>query len=219
MVYYVCMMKSTLSIISGISSFVLKNVEGQENIPATGGFLFAANHTNHFDPAALFAASYPKTLREIHFLAKHNLMLWKILGDWGAKKLYAIRINPEHKEKSLDQALEVLISGHIIGIYPEGKCNTQHHLIQGRSGAALLARWTGLPVIPVGISGGPPARRGLGLASDILFRFPHSVTVRFGKPLVFDKPDKKYLPQEMLDSTTREIMKAVGDLCGKPYPH
>jgi len=217
MVYYNYMMKPALPIIARISSFVLKKVEGQEFIPASGGFIFAANHTNHLDPAALFAASYPRTLREIHFLAKYDLFLWKVLGDWGAKKLHAIRINPEHKEKSLDQALEFLNWGNIIGIYPEGKCNTESQLIQGRSGTALLARWTGLPVIPVGISGGPPARRGLGLAYDILLRFPRSVTVRFGKPLVFEKPDKKYLPQEMLDSTTRDIMKAVGDLCGKPY--
>ncbi len=211
-------MSPILSLAANIGKFVLRDVEGKEHIPSNGAFLFAANHTNHIDPLALFGAAYPAIRREVHFLAKYDLLLWKILGDRGAKRLHAIRINPEHKEKSLDEALKVLEAGNIIGIYPEGKCNTAPDLIQGKSGVARLARWTGLPVVPVGIFGGPPARRGIGLIGDILFRFPHAVTVRFGKPLFFRKHSEKYLPQDMLDSTTRDIMGAVGDLCGKRYP-
>ena len=50
-------------------------------------------------------------------------------------------------------ALQILAEGGIVGIFPEGHRSIEGHLQAGRPGALVLARRSGAPIVPVGISG------------------------------------------------------------------
>src|SRR5579863_3649529 len=52
-------------------------VGGGEHVPATGGFVVAANHTSNLDPWPLGMALWPRSL---HFMAKHEL--WRPPLKW-----------------------------------------------------------------------------------------------------------------------------------------
>ena len=51
------------------------------------------------------------------------------------------------------KAKKALQSGYSVIIFPEGKIRTDGELNEFKSGFAFLARYTGVPVIPIGISG------------------------------------------------------------------
>lgn len=76
-----------------------------------------------------------------------------------------------------DRALAALAGGTSIGIYPEGRRNTDPwRLAPARRGAAILALRSGVPLIPVGITF--PARERLG-------RVPRlgKMILRIGEPV------------------------------------
>jgi len=195
----------------------IKHVEGLENIPRSGGFIIAANHNNHLDSFLLSAVTFPQVRRTVKFLTRDDLLLWKLIGRWGARELNVILIDRNDKARSLKLAHEQLQQGNIIGNYPEGQCNNLPKLLKAKSGTARLALSTGLPVIPVGLSGGPPANTGFRLFLDLFTAFPNSTTIKFGVPIKFDPYADPQIPQEIIDSANYKIMTALSDLSGKSY--
>jgi len=204
------------SIENRVLTFV-KSIEGMEHIPQKGGGIIAANHNNHLDAFILTAVFQKHFNRTINFLSRKDIILWSIIGQWGADRLSAILIDPKKRGESLDIALDALEKGNIIGIYPEAQLNDKSYLLKPRSGIARLALWTGFPIVPVGISEGPGAHRGFKLLHDILFHFKNSSVIKFGKPLQFDKFNEKFIPKELLEQTSDQIMKAIAPLCAKSY--
>jgi 1-acyl-sn-glycerol-3-phosphate acyltransferase len=203
--------------INEIIQSYIKKIEGLEHIPKKGGFIVAANHNNHLDSFILASLIHSKFNRKVKFLARKDIAIWRIIGQWGADQLSAILIDHKKRQESLDIAHEALKNGHIIGNYPEAQLNNDPQLLKPRSGTARLALWTGFPVIPTGISQGPGAHRGLDLFKDILFNFKNSTTIKFGKPLQFDKVKEKTISKDLLTKTSNEVMTAIAPLCEKTY--
>lgn len=195
----------------------VKEIEGLDNIPQSGGFIIAVNHNNHLDSFILASIIKSKFNRTIKVLSRKNIMLWRIIGQWGANRLSAILVDHTKKGESLQVALDALKNGDIIGIYPEAQLNDAQHLLKARSGTARLALWTGYPIIPAGISEGPGAHRGFKLLKDILFSFKDSTKIAFGKPIQFDQYKEEFIPKEKLNEVTNEIMNAIAPLCNKTY--
>jgi len=195
----------------------IKRVEGLENIPQKGGFIIVANHNNHLDSFILSSIIKKHSGRIIKFLSRKDIILWRIIGQWGADRLSAILVDPKKKGESLNVALEALNMGEIIGIYPEAQLNDNDYLLPPRSGTARLALWTGFPVVPVGISQGPGAHRGLYLLKDIIFSFKNSTVIKFGKPMQFDVCQESFIPKDMLNQTSDQIMSVISTLCAKTY--
>lgn len=196
----------------------IKSVEGLEHLPKSGAYIIAANHNNHLDSFILSSIVQKEFNKPVKFLSRKTIFLWRVLGEWGAQKLSAILIDPAKKGASLDAALDALNKGEIIGNYPEARLNDSNQLMPGRSGTARMALWSGLPVIPAGISEGPGAHGWLNLMNDILFKFKGSTRVRFGSPLRFNRYHDKFIPKDLLDETTDAIMSAIAPLCEKAAP-
>ncbi len=195
----------------------IKEVRGLENIPPAGPFIIAVNHNNHLDSFIICSIIQKHANRTVKFLARKDITIWRVIGQWGADRLSAILIDPTKRSESMDIALDALNQGHIIGNYPEAQLNDTDELVAPRSGTARLALWTGLPVIPAGISEGPGAHLGFKLFKDILFSFKNSTKVVFGKALQFERYKEEIIPKELLDQTSDAIMHAIAPLCGKTY--
>ncbi|MBQ7529385.1 1-acyl-sn-glycerol-3-phosphate acyltransferase, partial [bacterium] len=119
--------------------------EGQEFIPQSGGAIIVSNHTSLIDPP-LLAVAVPR--RQVHFIAKKDLfeipVIGPILGGCGC-----IWVDRDSKDgASVNQAVEYLENGHVVGIFPEGTRSKDGKLGRGKLGAAFIALKTGLPVVP-----------------------------------------------------------------------
>jgi len=138
---------------------------GRENIPPSGSFVLAGNHTSYLDPLLLMS-SYKRT---IHFLAKDSL----IKGVKGLifKHMGIIPVNRKiHDKDALSEAKNVLNNNQVIGIFPEGTINrTKNVTLPFKIGAVKMTKDTDTLLVPFTITN-----------KYKLFR--KSVTIEFYKP-------------------------------------
>lgn len=104
---------------------------------------------------------------------------------------------------------------------PRHAVDPETGLLQGRTGVVRLAMEAGVPVVPVGISG-----TGAAFPPEIyprleLLELPRKVpiTVRFGRPLRFSRPEGGVAEREDLRRETDRLMKALSALVdhGRSY--
>src|ERR1700678_1368190 len=125
--------------------------QGQENIPASGGVIIAANHLSYADVLAvsLFcdqAGRYPT------FLAKSSLFKLKVLGPilvrLGQLPVYRGQADAALVLRDAEQGVK---DGACVMFYPESTVTRDPDLwpMVAKTGVARLALATGAPVIPV----------------------------------------------------------------------
>jgi 1-acyl-sn-glycerol-3-phosphate acyltransferase len=146
---------------------------GRENVPGEGAVILAANHCSNLDPPVV-AVPLP---REVHALAKDELMRIPVFGRV-LQEINAIGIQRGTIDRAaLRRCRNVLESGGILLVFPEGTRSRDGELQEGRAGVGMIALLTGAPVVPVYIDGTYRAmRRGM------IVPRPHKVRVFYGKP-------------------------------------
>jgi 1-acyl-sn-glycerol-3-phosphate acyltransferase len=195
-----------------IAGLCRPTVEGLANVPQDGPFIVAPNHLSFFDSVIVQAL----TPRPVSFFAKAEYFTGTGIKGRLMKTFFESvhSIPVERGEqaasvKALKTLLDILGRGDGVGIYPEGTRSRDGILYRGRTGVGWLALTTGAPVVPVGIIGTEklqPAGRNTVK--------PQPFTMKFGKPLYFDKtgPDHS-LPARR--AVTDAIMDAVAALSGQ----
>jgi 1-acyl-sn-glycerol-3-phosphate acyltransferase len=175
---------------------------GTEHVPAHGALLLVANHSSLLDPP-LVGGMAPRPLT---FLAKAELF---DVPGFGAliRRLNARPLRREGADPSaLRAAQRVLQDGGALLVFPEGTRGEEGVLRPAKPGAALLAMQTGVPVVPVYVSGSGRAwPRGRRLPR------PAKVRVTFGAPLSFARAtgaDRKAQYEE----ASRQMMAAIARL-------
>jgi len=168
-------------------------LHGEENIPATGPVILAANHIGWLDGPLLFL----KTPRPVHALVKRELYEGRI----GRLLTVAAQI-PVNRTGTdagaLRTAAESLLAGQAVAIYPEGRRGAGD-LKRIKSGVAWLALVTGAPIVPVSIFGTRPAGAGKEAKPDK----GASVDAVFGAPLTLDPVAWPRSTEVVADATAR----------------
>ena len=164
--------------------------EGLENVPQNGGYLFISNHRSNADPI-LIGIQNPET--QFCFLAKQELFADGMVG-WLLHKLGAVAVDRGSGDITpLEEIMDRLENGDNALIFPEGTRSADGKLGRFKSGAALIAAQTGVPVVPVAI-----------YFEDRL-RFRSCISVRYGKPFDIPKMD----PENPSGSVLKNIRKAM----------
>ncbi len=151
-------------------------VEGTENLPPGGPFVFVANHRSYFDSPIVL----PFLRVQFRFFAKASVFYWPLIG-YHLKKSGHLPVhydNPRESLKSMAQAARVIQqTGISVLLFPEAG-RTTGELEPFKDGAAYVAIKAGVPVVPVGIIGSlsvqPPGRFSVQ---------PGEVTMRIGRPI------------------------------------
>lgn len=181
-------------------------VKGKENVPAQGPLIIVSNHLNLIDPPLLSAS----IKRRIVFMAKeelfHSLILGPLVRGWHAFPVRRGRLDRE----ALRQAEHVLGEGLALGMFPEGVRSAMAQMQRARAGTSLLALRSGVPVLPVGITGTEKIK------SPIAFLRRPEVTVNIGKPLSLPPIDGQ-LTRTQLASATDFIMVRIAELLPQSY--
>ncbi len=184
-------------------------VTGLENIPREGGAIVAANHVSFLDPL-LLPLVVPR--RRVMFLTKVKyidkpLLRWILAG---AGVIPVATDDPRAVGESVTAAVEVVRSGQLVGIFPEGTRSPDGRLYRGKTGVARVALESGAPVIPVGIIGTDLAfPRGARLPR------PRSVRIVFGPSIRFAAPGNKARSASLTRAATDQVMAAIRDLSGQ----
>jgi len=124
-------------------------VDGIEHVPNDGPVVVAANHQSFCDSFFL-----PLVLRRrLTYVAKAEYFdNWRTAWFFrAAGQIPMNRSGGDASQRALDTAKQVLRSGGMLGIYPEGTRAPDDRLHKGHTGAARLALGCGVPIIPVGI--------------------------------------------------------------------
>lgn len=122
---------------------------GLNNIPKDGSLVLAGNHTNILDCWLLISS----TKRTIHFLGKDSLS--KGFKGLIFRNLGLIFVNRNiHDKQALNNAIDVLNEGKVIGIFPEGTINKSSDLtLPFKIGSVKMAHDTGSYLVPFVITG------------------------------------------------------------------
>ena len=142
-------------IMRGIIRFLFKvlarvEVSGLENIPPTGGCILCANHLGIIDSAFVFIILEREDVTG--FVAEKYQK--NIFVSWLVRIVHGIWLNRgEADTEAIRRARERLQQGWGLGIAPEGTRSKTGALTPGKSGVAFLAAKTGVPVVPMAITG------------------------------------------------------------------
>jgi 1-acyl-sn-glycerol-3-phosphate acyltransferase len=158
--------------VSGVRVRVLHG----ERLHAGTSVVVAANHESFYDILVLLA-HLPMSVR---FLAKRNLFRLPFLG-WSIAAAGFIPVDREARSRSfavVDAALARLQGGRSLVMFPEETRTRTGELQPFKSGAALLALRSGLPLLPLGLSGTLRIQRRGGFTIT-----PSSVGLAVGEPI------------------------------------
>lgn len=126
------------------------NVVGKENIPdGDGGYIVCCNHTSVLDIAFLVVTFN----RQIHFMAKQEIFKNKLIGRFmrNMGTFPVSRGSATGAVGAVKAAIDVIKSGRIFGIFPEGTRNHDGRPKAAKSGVALIAASTGAAALPVSV--------------------------------------------------------------------
>jgi 1-acyl-sn-glycerol-3-phosphate acyltransferase len=192
-------------------------VTGTQHIPPSGGAILAANHNSFVDSVFLpLMVQRPVTFsaKAEYFTASGPAA--KLLSAYltATNQLRMDRDGPRAAQDTLEAALGLLREGQLFGIYPEGTRSPDGRLYRGRPGVGWLALKSGLPVIPVALSG---TRRVLP-PGHVVPR-PGRIEIKIGAPLaiapeLFDQP-----PAKARRVIADQAMTAIQQLSGQEYVH
>jgi 1-acyl-sn-glycerol-3-phosphate acyltransferase len=174
-------------------------VLGAWRVPTTGPLIFAVNHAHNIDgPMVMGVAPRPT-----HFLIKKEAFVGP-LGPFltGIGQLKVDRHSADRA--AIGQALGVLESGGVLGIFPEGT-RGEGDFASLRAGLAYFAVRGGAPIVPVAVLGSSerPGRLIKGLPP-----LRSRVDVVFGDP--FDAGDGSgRRTRKALDEATERIQKQL----------
>ena len=179
-------------------------IVGQENIPASGSCIAASNHMSLLDPPLVAIAV---NTRQVHFVAKKDLFQTPVLGTILAH-CGCMWVDRSSKDgKAVNQAIDMLSHGRMVGIFPEGTRSKDGKLGRCKLGVAFMALKAGAPILPMCIFNTLEAGKRSGLP------YRAGLHVRIGKPIPVEKKDNPG-PSDMkrICTLVMEKIKELQDL-------
>jgi cytidylate kinase len=183
-------------------------IEGRENVPATGGYIVSGNHISIVDPPFV-VAFWPRAVEAagaVDVLARPGqgqLMRW--YGGLSVHRGEADRALLEEMVRRLKAGLPVLMD-------PEGRRSHVPGMQEARPGVAYVAAKAGVPVVPVGVTGTESAtaawKRGRRARLKMVIGQPLRLP-----PVDFRAPTRK----QQLKANTDALMHAIAALLPEEY--
>lgn len=173
-------------------------VQGLTNIPKRKPFILCSNHINWMDPLTI-GTTLPASYR-IHFMAKQEIFQ-NFITSLFFRKLGAFPVKRDNADLiAIKTAYQLLNDGQVLGLFPEGSRSKTGKLQKAYHGAALIAVRSGVPLVPIAISGPYRLFKPVNLYIGEPFVLP---------PLVYDNREEK---KKHLEEMSETIMFKIKEL-------
>lgn len=171
--------------------------QGAEYLNTPGPVILAPVHRSNLDSVVVACVSK----RRLRALGKESLFRHPVFA-WVNSALGAIPVRRgEADRQALKAAQEIIASGEMMIVFPEGTRQSGHQVQGVFDGTGYLALKAGAPVVPIGIAGTEAA---MGSGSRGIKRVPCAVVV--GKPI--EPPEGRLsrpVLREFSDKVSREL--------------
>ncbi len=201
-------------LLKSITPFLVKKIEGLENLPKDIPFVIASNHDSFMDVFVLAIEIIKHLKKKKIYVISAMFFFFDILANFVFSEFGgSIRIRRKVHGGFLKSAIRKLRKGHIVCIFPEGIPDREPRLRQGKTGVARLVLRGKVPVVPCSIQG------TINIWSKVKWipRPSKRITIKIGKPIYFDKYYDKDEDYPTLRKVTTIIMKSIGSLLGQEY--
>ena len=171
-----------------------------QRIPRTGPAILVCNHVSGLDPMLIQSAC-------------SRLIIWMMAREyyevpslnWLYKLVEAIPVDRTGRDLAATRAaLRALNQGRVVGIFPEGRIETDQNLLPFQTGVALMAIKTEVPVFPAYLDG---TQRGKEMVDAVAH--PNRAAICFGPPVDFRRDSTSKMA---LEHATERIKNAVWSL-------
>ena len=151
-------------------------VEGTERIPTEGPVIYMGNHQGNFDIHSLYCA----IPRRFSWVAKEELFKVPVFGGAMRRAGYIPLNRSDGRKafKSMRDAAATIAAGTSVVIFPEGTRTPDGNLLPFKRGAFLLAKMSGVPVVPFTINGSMAVN-----PRNRLELYPGTIRVSFSPPM------------------------------------
>jgi 1-acyl-sn-glycerol-3-phosphate acyltransferase len=183
-------------------------IRGYENLPTQGGYILAANHLGRLDSAMLYyAVEREDIIMPVAEKYKTHWFFGPLVLALGG--FFINRFDADLQ--AIREVLKRLKKGGVFVIAPEGTRSKVEALQEAHPGVAFFATKTGLPVIPVALTGTEDRQVLENLKH---FRRSH-IVINAGK--AFTLAPVKGQHDEGLAAATDEIMCRIGAMLPEKY--
>jgi len=191
---------------------------GLENLPSSGAFIIAANHSSHMDTGAIIVALGERA-EKLFVLGARDYFFNTRLKGWFFHTFLRVvpfdrTVNPL---EGLRIAAAILQAGYPLLIFPEGTRSVTGKLQPFKPGLGLLAIETGVPVVPALIEGtfeALPKGRLLPRRSKVRVTFGESVRVEMFVAPSIAPPERRQLYQQLTDEVRKRIEQLQAEQVG-----
>jgi long-chain acyl-CoA synthetase len=161
-----------------VKVFFRLKVKGTGNLPESGPYIIAPNHTSYLDGFIVAAALPQESFRHLYILGLQNFFTGRLKESF-ARIAHVIPIDTElYLNKALLMSSYILRQGKSLLIFPEGGRSSDGGLIDFKKGVGILSAEINVPVVPALIMGSFKALpKGATLPKFT------EIEIAFGKPL------------------------------------
>ncbi|MDF3818510.1 lysophospholipid acyltransferase family protein [Leptospira sp. 96542] len=175
------------------------------------------NHKNspfNYPPLSLTKPVIELLLNSLGTIVKKNLMHWgsmPIIRNAAGEGEMDKRAAMAYYEQLETYMVDLMKSGELLSIYPEGSRSETGELLPFKAMAAKLAIRAGVPIIPSGIVGATNMSKPKAFFTGDAFKT--KIRYQIGKPILPSEfptgPEKKAAKEltEILENRVRELMK------------
>ena len=162
-------------------------INGEENLPESGGCMICSNHISNWDPV-LLQCFLP---RKVSFMCKEEVAHIPLINSLLKSQNTVFVKRGKSDIGAMRACIKAIDDGRALGIFPTGTREKKHPGAEPKQGAALIVAKTGACVVPIAIN-----------ADYKLFS---KVKVNIGNPIDYSSLKGQKVPTEMLAEITKEI--------------
>jgi len=127
------------------------DLRGTENVPTSGGAVFACTHVSYLDFIFCGLAGLPSG-RRTRFMAKKQVFDNRISGPL-MRGMRHIPVDRSAGQGAFQHAVTALRSGELVGVFPEATISQSFTVKSLKTGAVRMATEANVPVVPITVWG------------------------------------------------------------------
>lgn len=196
------------SVVHGLTGLLCRlDIAQLEKIPERGPLILVANHVNFLEIPVLYTRLGARPV--VVFTKAETFASPMMRGLFDLSKGIPVK-RGEVDTTALRRAAEVLETGHILAVAPEGTRSGDGRLQRGHPGVVMLAQRAGTPLLPLAYYGGEAFWRNFPRLRQTDFH------VVVGSPFYLDDHGMR-VTREVRQQMTDEIMWQVAALLPPEY--